>query len=150
MAISRDRGEWGDVPREHHLSIGSSFDGYHLCAATGRPNVSCYDGGGGRAACWRFGGYGFCNALHKRLAAVCGDLVRVSNRSHVYVWPTGWEARAALVAGRWQRSLSVERGGHACVTWSEKADGYYCRSVRVPTAAAIAPLICSAVGQRRS
>jgi hypothetical protein len=47
MAISRDGGEWGDVPREHHLSIGSSFDDYHLCVAPGRPNVSCYDGGGG-------------------------------------------------------------------------------------------------------
>ena len=47
MAISRHGGEWGDVPREHHLSIGSSFNGYHLCAAPGRPNVSCCDGGMG-------------------------------------------------------------------------------------------------------
>jgi hypothetical protein len=107
MAISRDGGEWGDVSREHHLSIGSSFDGYHLCAAPGRPNVSCYDGGGGRAARRRFGGYGFCNALHERLAAVCGDLVRASNRSRVYVWRSGWEARSALVAGLGQRPLSV-------------------------------------------
>ena len=101
MAISRDGGEWGDVPREHHLSIGSSFDSYHLCAAPGGPSVSCCDGGGGRAARRRFGGYGFCNALHERLAAVCGDLVRASNRSHGHRWPAGRAICAALVAGSW-------------------------------------------------
>src|SRR6185437_9538935 len=100
MAISRDGGEWGDVRREHPLSIASSFDGYHLRAAPGRPNVSCSDGGGGRAAGRQFGGHGFCHALHERLAAVCGDLVRASNRSHVYSWPIGRKACAALVA-RW-------------------------------------------------
>src|SRR6476659_5736306 len=63
--------------------------------------VSCCDGGGGRAARRRFGGSDFCHALHERLAAVCGDLVRASNRSHVYVWSIGREACAALVAGSW-------------------------------------------------
>src|SRR5262249_23701279 len=30
-------GEWSDVPCEHHLSFGSSFDGNHLCTAPGAP-----------------------------------------------------------------------------------------------------------------
>ena len=109
MAISRDRGEWGDVPREHHLSIGSSFDDYHLCVAPGRPNVSCYGGGGGRAARRRFGGYGFCNALHERLAVICGDLVRASNRSHVDVRSIDREACFALVALGDSRTLQLIR-----------------------------------------
>jgi hypothetical protein len=66
--------------------------------APGRPDISGCDGGRGRAASRRSGGYGFCDALHERLAAVCGDLVRAGNRSHVYAWSIGREACAALVA----------------------------------------------------
>jgi hypothetical protein len=98
MAISRDGGERDDVLREHHLSFGFSFDDNHLCAAPGSTNVSCPCGGSRRPRRRRFRGYGFCNALHERLAAVCSDLVRASNRFHVYVWSIDREACAALVA----------------------------------------------------
>jgi hypothetical protein len=97
MVISHDGGEWDDVLCEHPLSRDYSSERCRLCAAPGRPNVSCCNGGGGRTARRCFGGYGFCNALHERLAAVCGDLVRASPRSHVYVWPSGRKACAALV-----------------------------------------------------
>src|SRR6516165_12259272 len=108
MVVSRDGGERSDVPREHHLSFGSSFDGNHLCAAPGSPKVSCACGGRLWPPRRRFGGYGFCNALYERLAVFCGDLVRASNRSHVDVRSIDREACAALVALGDSRTLATD------------------------------------------
>ena len=91
-------------------SFSYSFGDGHLRVALGRPNVSCGNGGGGRAARGCTGGHSFCNTLHRRLAAVRGDLVCASNRSRVYVWPSDREARTALVASRVGSRASTTNG----------------------------------------